>query len=90
MYEWSDRESRHGRLSREGNGRESRVATEIQLYGGSGFREKTLRWEIATAGCRSREIGDMPWEGMRERKAANRTRKPGSEIGNTPWREPGG
>src|SRR5438552_6439250 len=28
--EWSDWESRHGRLSREGNGRESRVATEIQ------------------------------------------------------------
>jgi hypothetical protein len=37
-----------------------------QLYGGSGFREKTLRSEIATAGCRSREIGDMAWEGMRE------------------------
>src|SRR5438067_2709602 len=32
--EWSDWESRHGRLSREGNGRESRAATEIQLYGG--------------------------------------------------------
>src|SRR5262245_26682861 len=32
--------------------------------GGSGFREKTLRWEIATAGCRSREIGDTPREGV--------------------------
>ncbi len=32
--EWSDGELRHGRLSREGNGRESRAATEIQLYGG--------------------------------------------------------
>jgi hypothetical protein len=32
--EWSDWESRHGRLSREGNGRESRAAAEIQLYGG--------------------------------------------------------
>jgi hypothetical protein len=32
--EWIDRESRHGRLSREGNGRESRAATSIQLYGG--------------------------------------------------------
>jgi uncharacterized protein with GYD domain len=29
-----------------------------ELYGGSGFREKTLRWEIATGRCRSREIGD--------------------------------
>jgi hypothetical protein len=37
-----------------------------ELYGGSGFREKTLRWEIATGSCRSREIGDTPWEGMRE------------------------
>ncbi len=32
--EWSDRESRHGRHSREGSGRGLRELTEIQLYGG--------------------------------------------------------
>ena len=57
-----------------------------ELYGGSGFREKTLRWEIATAGCRSREIGDMPWEGMREREDANRTRESRRSAAN---RRPG-
>jgi hypothetical protein len=41
-----------------------------ELYGGSGFREKTLRWVIATVGWRSREIGDMPLEDIREVAAA--------------------
>jgi len=49
-----------------------------ELYGGSGFREKTLRWEIATAGCRSREIGDMPWEGMSE--PVNQFREAGDSV----------
>src|SRR5690349_10943338 len=30
------------------------------------FSGETLRWEIATAGFRSREIGDSPWEGVCE------------------------
>src|SRR5438105_987960 len=38
------------------------------LYLGNTLRalagDVTLRWEIATADCRSREIGDTPWEGM--------------------------
>ena len=45
-----------------------------------GFREKTLRWEIATAGCRSREIGDALWESVREREDANRTRAAGDSV----------
>jgi hypothetical protein len=43
------------------------------------FGEKTLRWEIATAGCRSREIGDTPSE---RRDGDVPGREPGSEIGN--------
>jgi hypothetical protein len=51
-----------------------------ELYGGSGFREKTLRWVIATVGWPSREIGGMPWERMREREDANRTREAGDSV----------
>jgi hypothetical protein len=43
-----------------------------KLYGGSGFWEKTLRWEIATAGCRFREIGDAPQKGEPSEASASR------------------
>ena len=34
-------------------------------------REQTLRWEIATARCRSREIGGTPREGVRSNRSPN-------------------
>jgi hypothetical protein len=50
-----------------------------ELYGGSGFRRKTLRWEIATAGCRSREIDNMCRKRMRE-LFASRSRAAGDSV----------